>query len=420
MGEGCEESGGGLREMSINILCIPTSVGLSKPITGGQNRFSNIVKQLREKGNNVIVLESRDFMDLNDKKFGKVYYYTDLKIFSRTLSVFRDVNIDFILKVMKILKDEKVDIIQISHPSGIFMVNLITKLMRKEIPIAYDAYDAGSNFIMETFVHDPKYSRLERLTIPVYIRVIEKIVCKYLTDHITSVSEKEAKIFIELYKLKKEKITVIPSGCHILELLDTKFKNNVKEKLGIDSDRLIIFFHGLYSYLNNKEGFEAIENYIAPMFREINEKVLFVMGGTGAPKFERANTKSLGFIEDLNEVLAIVDIAIIPLTKGTGTKLKVLDYLGVGLPTVTTKKGIEGIDAKNYEHAIIVDDINEEFTNAIKYLIDNEQERKRIGANARKLAEEKYDWGKIGEKLDKLYEKILAKKDVKPYDQLGD
>jgi len=79
------------------------------------------------------------------------------------------------------------------------------------------------------------------------------------------------------------------------------------------------------------------------------------------------------------------------------------------LPIVTTKKGIEGIKAKNGEDAIIVDDVDEEFIDAIKYLVENEQERKRIGANARKLAEEEYDWEKIGGKLDKLYREISGK-----------
>lgn len=392
--------------MSMNILAIPTTCGLSKPISGGQNRFYNIVKQLKKRKNNVIVLESRDFMDLNDEKLAKIYSYTDLKFFSRMLSVFRDVNISFIFKIMKILKDEQVNIIQISHPSGIFAAKLITMLMKKKIPIVYDAYNVESNFVLETFANNPKYSKLERSIMPMYTKFIEKIVCKYIVDHITSVSEKERKIFIKKYNLKKEKITVSPSGCHILELPDNKCKNDTKDEIGIDSDRLLIFFHGLYSY-QNKDGFEAIESYIAPKFTEINERVLFVMGGTDVPKFKRANIMSLGFIEDLYKVMSVADTAIVPLTKGAGTKLKVLDYLGAGLPIVTTKKGIEGINAKNDEHAIIVDGVNDDFIDAIKHLIGNEEERKRIGANARRLAEEEYDWDKIGEKLDELYRRIL-------------
>lgn len=394
----------------MNILAIPASYGLFKPISGGQNRFSNLIKGLKENGNNIVVLESQNLMNPHDEKLAKIYSYKDIKLFNRTLIIFRNINLDFILKILKILKREKIDLIQITHPSGISAVKVITKLTRNEIPIIYDAHNVESNFVMETFANNPKYSKLERLIIPLYIKFLEKVICKYIVDHITSVSAEEREIFIKKYKLNKEKVTFVPSGCPILDLPDKKCKNDVKENIGIDSDKLIIFFHGLFSHLPNKDAFKTIENYIAPKFEEMGERVLFVVGGTGVPKFERANIKSLGFVENLYSVMSIADIAIVPIIQGAGTKLKVLDYLSTGLPIVTTKKGIEGINANNGEEAIIVDDVNDAFINAIKYLIDNEQERKRIGANARRLAEEEYDWNKIGEKLDKLYKGILEEK----------
>jgi glycosyltransferase involved in cell wall biosynthesis len=104
------------------------------------------------------------------------------------------------------------------------------------------------------------------------------------------------------------------------------------------------------------------------------------------------------------------DIAIVPILRGGGTRVKIMDYLNVGLPIVTTKKGIEGIEAENGKHAIIVDDVNEEFIKALEFLIENDSERRRLSRNARKLAEERYDWTKIGEKLNKLY-KHLAEGD---------
>jgi glycosyltransferase involved in cell wall biosynthesis len=394
----------------MNILAIPTTYGLSKPISGGQNRVFNIVKELRKRENKIVVLESDSLADPNDIKIANIYSYKDYKIFNRTLTVFRDINIYFISKLLHILKNERIDLIQITHPSGILVTKVIVKLTGDKIPIIYDAHNVESDFIKETFVDNAKYSKVERLLVPLYIKLSEKIVFKYAVDHITSVSDKERDIFIKRYGVNREKVSVIPSGCTILNLPDKKCKSDLKKEIGINPDTIIIFFHGLFTHPPNKDAFKIIEHYIAPKFRKINERVLFVIGGTDAPKFERTNIKSLGFIKNLYKVMLAADMAIVPLRKGAGTKLKVLDYLGVCLPIVTTKKGIDGIDAKNYEHAIIVDDINEEFINAIKYLIDNEEERNRMGINARKLAEERYDWNKIGDKLDKLYRGILEEK----------
>jgi len=391
----------------MNILAIPTTYGLSKPINGGQNRFSNLVKELRKRENRIVVLESDSLADQNDKNIANIYTYKDYKIFNRTLTVFRDLNIYFISKLLHILKNERIDLIQITHPSGILVTKAIVKLTGNKIPIIYDAHNVESDFIKETFVDNVKYLKFERLLIPRYTRLLEKIVFKYAVDHITAVSNKEEDIFIKRYGINREKVSVIPSGCTILNLSDKTCKSDLKREIGINPDTLIIFFHGLFTHPPNKDAFKTIQDYIAPKFRKINERILFVIGGTDVPKFERLNIKSLGFMKNLYAVMLAADMAIVPLRKGAGTKLKVLDYLGVNLPFVTTKMGIEGIDAKNHEHAIIVDDVNEEFINAIKYLIDNEEERNRMGTNARKLAEERYDWDKIGEKLNMLYRRIM-------------
>ncbi len=390
----------------MNILAIPTTNGLSKPISGGQNRFSNLIRGLEKKGNKIIILEAQHLVDPQDRKIAKIYSYKDIKLFNRTLTIFRDLNICFILEIWKIIRTENLDIIQISHPSGMPVVKLMNILTRNKIPIVFDSHNIEMNFVRQTFANNPKYFWVEKLVIPAYTKFIEKIGCKYITAHITAVSEKDKEIFIENYKLNNEKITVIPSGVHISQLPDKTHKNGIKEEFGIELDRLIIFFHGLFLHPSNKDAFETIENYIAPKFEKINKKVLFVVGGTGVPKFERANIKSIGFIKDLYKILSIVDIAIVPLKSGAGTKLKVLDYMGAGLPIVTTKKGIEGINAKHKEHAIIVDDVDKDFIDAIKYLIDNEQERKRIGANVRWLAKGEYEWSEISEKLDCLYKRI--------------
>jgi glycosyltransferase involved in cell wall biosynthesis len=42
----------------------------------------------------------------------------------------------------------------------------------------------------------------------------------------------------------------------------------------------------------------------------------------------------------------------------------------------------------------------------IRYLVENERERMRMGRNSKKLAEDEFDWEKISEKYLKVYEKV--------------
>ncbi|MHC1568764.1 MAG: glycosyltransferase [Candidatus Syntropharchaeia archaeon] len=43
----------------------------------------------------------------------------------------------------------------------------------------------------------------------------------------------------------------------------------------------------------------------------------------------------------------------------------------------------------------------------IRYLIDNPEERERMGKNSRKLAREEFDWSKIAEKYLEVYEWVV-------------
>ena len=390
----------------MDILAIPILHGLHKPKSGGQNRFYNITVQLAKGENIVTILQASKNRDSADVGLAENYYFTEYHVSNRTLAILTDVNIDFILKIIKILKHKEIDIIQFSGPWGIMVSKILAKLMQKRIPIIYDAHNVESDIAEHTFKNNPEYSLLERVFVLNYIYFQEKLAVKSCA-HILSVSHEDKMRFIEKYNIDEKKVTVIPSGVNIIDLTALGDKYKIRKELGIEQNKSVVLFHGAYLHLPNREATDLIKNYIAPELMKANEDILFVIAGFGIPVFEEDNIKSIGFVKDLYSLLHAADLAVVPIRGGGGTRLKILDYMGVGLPIVTTKKGIEGITAKNGEDAIIVDGVGEEFINAIKYLIDDEQERKRIGANARRLAEEEYDWAKIGEKLDGLYRKIL-------------
>ena len=394
----------------MNILAIPTTVGLSKPQSGGQNRFCNLVR-CQAAHNRIVVLEPDHLHVESDDDVAPVYTYHDLEVFQRRLSIFRDINPDFIRKAARIIRDEEIDLVQITHPSGAMAARMLGLLTRRRIKIVYDAHNVESEFIQQTFANHDHYSPMERKLIPAYTNLLERISCRYLFDHITAVSDNDADTFRRKYHLKDGMISVIPSGCNIRSRISDEAKNKIREGMGLCPADIAVFFHGLYTHPPNREGFDLIQTDIAPRFADTNPNVSFIVGGTRVPKFEEANIRSLGFIADIQNISG-ADIAIVPLRSGGGTRLKIFDYMSAGLPIVTTKKGIEGIDAENYEHAIIVDDIDEDFIAGIRYLIEHKDERKRIGENARALAEAKYDWRIIGGKLEDVYRTLVPESSI--------
>lgn len=386
----------------MNILAIPITHGLFKPNIGAQKRFFHLLKAL-ECNNRISVLECEDFATDEEIDYN-FYYYSDMKLFGRNLAILRDYNISFISNFFRLFRKEEIDLIQVTHPSGLLLIKMLMFLLGKRPILIYDAYDVQTNFISELIYHNEDYGRVERYFLMFYIYNLEKIVCKYFVDYIISVSEVERSFFISTYNLNSDRVLVIPSGGEVTDLSVYKNKNSIKSKIGLNKDAIVIFFHGAYSHSPNKEAIEIILNIISPNFLT-SKNIVFLIGGYEVPVFQGPNIKSIGFIENLDEVLSIVDIAIVPIMRGTGTKIKIFDYMNASLPIITTKKGIEGIEATNYKDTIILEDLNG-FEEAIRYLISNDNERERIGINARKLIKEKYDWINIGNDLNRFYNNL--------------
>ena len=66
-----------------------------------------------------------------------------------------------------------------------------------------------------------------------------------------------------------------------------------------------------------------------------------------------------------------------------------------GLPVVSTTIGAEGLDVKNEVHLMIADTAPD-LAAATLRLLDDGALRARLAANARSLAETRYDWTAIG------------------------
>ena len=388
----------------MNILIISVGYGLFKPKSGGRNRFYNLAMQLIKKGAKITLLQPSRYKDSIDDTLTDVYYFR-VSFRNRTFGTITDINVDFIIKFAKIIQKQKIDVVQVSSPYGVIASKLVTKLLRKNVPIIYDAHNIQSD-IAQCSLNDPKATCLEKIFALVYMPLQERIAVK-CADHILAVSQEDEMRFIEKYGIDEKKVTVIPSGVNIIDLAILKDKNKIRKELGIDESKLAIIYHGSYFHPPNREAIDLIKNYLAPEIMKVDKKIVFVIAGFDVPIFEEENIKSVGFVEEIYSLIHAADMAIVPILSGGGTRLKILDYMGVGLPIVTTKKGIEGINAKNGEEAIIVGDVNAKFIDDIRYLLNNEKKRERIGANARRLAEEEYDWDNIGEKLDKLYRQIL-------------
>lgn len=111
-----------------------------------------------------------------------------------------------------------------------------------------------------------------------------------------------------------------------------------------------------------------------------------------------ANVRLLGALAEAGKIahLEAADIAINPVTSGSGSSLKLPEYFAAGLPVVTTDVGARGIEG--VEGAAIVAN-RDAFPGIIGGLMEDGNRRQSMAVEARRLAVEKYDWHKTLEAM---------------------
>jgi glycosyltransferase involved in cell wall biosynthesis len=109
-------------------------------------------------------------------------------------------------------------------------------------------------------------------------------------------------------------------------------------------------------------------------------------------------------LEEVRVLYAASDIFVLP-SLAEGDPLVTLEAMASGKPVIGTRVGGIPHHICDGWNGFLIDPANEQqLADKIKYLIDNPEERKRMGANSRKYAEEEFDWKKVAEKLLAVYQ----------------
>ena|GEM_PF-1793282 len=181
-------------------------------------------------------------------------------------------------------------------------------------------------------------------------------------------------------------VETIPNGTAIDRDVSVAAVGRVRDRYGLDPETPTAVFVGSYDYEPNADAARRIDEAIAPRLPDME----FLLVGRDPPATTAPNVTELGFVESLSPVLAAADVGVCPLSSGSGTKLKVMDYLAAGLPVVTTTVGAAGIDLVDGESALIRDD-DEAFADAVETVVSSPETAERLSRAARELSEQ-YRW----------------------------
>jgi glycosyltransferase involved in cell wall biosynthesis len=93
---------------------------------------------------------------------------------------------------------------------------------------------------------------------------------------------------------------------------------------------------------------------------------------------------------------------VLPVRAGGGSRLKALVAMASGLPIVSTRFGMEGLDAEPETHYLLAESA-EEWLASLSRVLGDAALRQRLALNGRRLVEERYDWSAVRPEVTQAY-----------------
>jgi len=270
-----------------------------------------------------------------------------------------------------------------SHP---YTFGLIKK--HTDLPVIHESHNM-EYLLKKEMLPDNKTSKklLNRLF------EAEKDAC--LNSILTTVcSADDAAKLAELYGADISRIIEVPNGTDSssMPFISSERRIENKKKLDFQNIRTALFI-GSY----HKPNLDAIEKIIS-IATSLPDIRFLIIGSAGSYFAASKHPENMGFMgivddKEMNILLSTVDVALNPMMSGSGTNLKMLDYMAAGIPVISTKVGARGL---NIPKGYIVECEIEEFGHHIRNV-----EKHVDVSKSRAFVEDRFSWKVIGQNFIK-------------------
>src|SRR5262249_11242932 len=231
---------------------------------------------------------------------------------------------------------------------------------------------------------------------------VERDLCRR-ADLVLACSHDDRDLFHRLYGLPFAKCVVTPNGTFVGDAPCEGARLDKKRRLGVPDNPLAIFIGSLYP--PNEEAARFICSDLAPAVPEVTFAICGGVGGAidGDSLARRGvrNVRITGTLDDAarREYLGAADLAVNPMFSGSGTNIKMFDFMAAGLPVITTSIGARGIALSGSAVHIAAPG---GFAGAVRAVLADRQYAQRLRTTARRLACENYSGARLPPGLGRL------------------
>jgi glycosyltransferase involved in cell wall biosynthesis len=229
------------------------------------------------------------------------------------------------------------DVVIFSHP---WCFAPLTDALRPEQLIVYDSQNVEA--LLRTSLLDDLQAAAPLLG---RVAELEQELCRR-ADLILACSDEDIDLFERIFNADPAKLHIVPNGAFVERFPEVGQVERMalRKKLGLPVGRAIAIFLGSM-YGPNTDAACFIAQDMAPAC----PGMLFVIAGgvgdalAGIPLTD--NLLVTGRVDDSqrDDLLLAADLALNPVAAGSGTNIKMFDYMAAGLPVLTTDIGARGI-----------------------------------------------------------------------------
>lgn len=298
------------------------------------------------------------------------------------------------LKLAEICRQSPPDIIQFEEINAYYAVEpYLQAIVQGSSAITIlDAHNVEQNALAAAFRSFGLAKRLMGWSILPFFRKLEDQTALKV-DGLLCCSEEDAEYF---RKLGAPQVAMIPNG------VDCDYFHAQEPTIAPE-----LLFMGGASYPPNNE---ALHWYFTRIHQQIKAarpdiKISIIGGKPPAWLSEMAqqddSIKLPGFVPDVRAYLSRATVCISPMLGGSGTSLKILEYMSSARAVVSTPIGARGIDVTD-KYNIALAQSETGFAMHVINLLASPSLNRALASNARQLMVEKYSWKSIGRNMNEF------------------
>lgn len=272
------------------------------------------------------------------------------------------------------------------------------------LPFVYDAYNVEADLKAAALPETPVREEL--------LRRVEAIERAAVTEAaaVTACSDLDAAALAARYGRSLASFTVIPNGTTVLHDVPTpaerataseRWRQRFRRSAGAArTPAALAVFFGSWHPPNLDAARLTLE------VAAERPEVLFLSCGSHGQAFEdRILPTNVVFPGNVTQqakskLLTAADVALNPMRTGSGTNLKLIEYLTAGVPVLSTPFGARGTEVVDGEHLLLAPP--ERFASGLDEVLADPDAAARRAEVGRELVVRRYDWNELARTLARL------------------